>query len=345
MIVFGKNKYLLKSFKPSEFGLPTDPNDTDLIVVYQRYAHLYFIPLFSLGKIWALKRGDALFELTPEFQQFIHAVNPKLPSGWLAFSWFWLLLVGGCIFKINGCSEEKRYANAEKTAFIQTQTKLQNRFDQLQVDDYLRFKVTTVPKMGDEHTFGRVKAINGDSLVLEMASLDPIKQGYMVIKDPAKMMKYLMDFPDGQLVKVSKSALRASFCLEAANETQCAGFPLHSSTKNLFWINEISHPVALEFAVSGLYMNQKTGEVGKSIENKGLPVTILQVQSLGKFKYNGVAQPHLVEAGERFAVKGSGEMKDVLSNASFEFSCRDAKGKIHWFQVSDTAKIATKIEK
>lgn len=342
MIVFGKNKYLLKSFKPSDFGLPTDPNDTDLIVVYQQYAHLYFIPLFSLGKIWVLKRGDALFELTPEFQQLINAINPKLPSSWASYSWFWLGIVAFCLFKINGCAQEKSAASAEKASFLLEKTKLQTHFDKLQVEDYLQFDVTSDHKTGDSHTFGRVKAMTEDSLVLEMASLEPIKQGFLLMK-PAKMMQYFTDFPDGQLVKVSKSAFRASFCLK--EEPNCAGFPLHPSTKNLFWLKEITHPTPLEFAVSSLYMNQKTGEAGKSVENKGLAVTILQVRSLGKFKYNASVESPSVEAGENFVVKGMGHVNDVLYNAGFEFSCRDGKGKIHWFQVSDSSKMAMKINK
>jgi hypothetical protein len=342
MIVFGKNKYLLRSFKPSEFGLPTDPNDTDLIVVYQRYAHLYFIPLFSLGKVWALKRGDALFELTPEFHQFINAVNPKLPSGWMAYSWFWLGILGLCIFQVSTCSSEKRQVQERKEYAVQQKSTLQNRFDLLQVDDFVRFKVTADPKTGESHTFGRVKAIMGDSLALEMASLEPIKEGYKMT-EPANMMKYLIDFPDGQVINVSKSVLRAACCGDA--DEQCPGFPLHVSTKKLFWIKEISHPVALEFEVGGLYMSQKKAEVGKYITNRGLPVTILQIRSLGQFKYNEAVEPTLVETNRQFIVKGYGNANSILANTGFEFSCRDVKGKIHWFQVSDTSKMAMKIEK
>ncbi|MEN9611061.1 MAG: hypothetical protein RLZZ628_1875 [Bacteroidota bacterium] len=168
--------------------------------------------------------------------------------------------------------------------------------------------------------------------------------GYLVM-EPVKMRQYLTDFPDGQVIMVSKSALRASFCLDVAEETQCAGFPLHASTKNLFWIKEIAHPATLEFAINSLYIDKKMSEAGKYVENKGLPVTILEVRSLGKFKYNPLAAPIAVEAGGKFAVKGSGGVTEVLNDAGFEFSCRDGQGKIHWFQVGDKSNLAIEVQK
>jgi len=117
MIVFGQNHFKIKSFTQQELNLPREEAlDNIDIQVRQRYAHLFWIPFFPIGKIYGFKRqGDSnLYELPVNIKQTIkdrHSHDIKTP--WYSYSLILLALLAGLWFytssKINTINRENNF--------------------------------------------------------------------------------------------------------------------------------------------------------------------------------------------------------------------------------------------
>ncbi len=87
IIRVGWNSFTMVKLTPQEIGLNESlfqPNDR--IEGLCRYAHLIHIPFFPLGELWAIRRGNELYEITPEIQKKINDAGIKIPTPWYAFS-------------------------------------------------------------------------------------------------------------------------------------------------------------------------------------------------------------------------------------------------------------------
>ena len=102
MIVFGHNSFLLNACKPSQLGLPPELDKQYTIERRQRYFHLFWIPFFGIGKIWALRKaGDSnLYQPTAELENVLNALPIQEKTPWYTFALFFLALAGGILFFI-----------------------------------------------------------------------------------------------------------------------------------------------------------------------------------------------------------------------------------------------------
>ncbi|GCC50845.1 hypothetical protein SanaruYs_10640 [Chryseotalea sanaruensis] len=102
MIVFGHNSFTLNSCKPSQLGLPDHLDAEFTIERRQRYAHIFWIPTFGIGKIWALrkKNSDNLFQPSPELASFLQSLPLQEKTPWYTFSLPLLIVAGFILFSI-----------------------------------------------------------------------------------------------------------------------------------------------------------------------------------------------------------------------------------------------------
>jgi len=103
MIVFGHNSFLLNECKPSQLGMAPDLDAVYTIERRQRYAHLFWIPVFGIGKIWALrKRSDNnLYVPNAELERALNALPFADKTPWYTFAFLFLIMGGGLIFFIS----------------------------------------------------------------------------------------------------------------------------------------------------------------------------------------------------------------------------------------------------
>lgn len=84
-IVFGWNNFKIKSYTPYELGLTNNQNTDFTIEVRQSYFHLFWIPFFGLGKKWAIRKNDQLYELPQVYEHAIEAAKPAVKTPWYTF--------------------------------------------------------------------------------------------------------------------------------------------------------------------------------------------------------------------------------------------------------------------
>ncbi len=163
MIVYGQNHFKIKSFTPQELRLPKEEglNDID-IQVRQRYAHLFWIPFFPIGKLYCFKRlgDDNLYELPEDIKRSIqYTYEQDIKTPWYSYSLIILALSIGLWYYTENKFDEAKY---------------ENRFYLEQAEKKMMIKY---PTTGDSYSFKvynneTESSYNSTSIILQVNSYD-----------------------------------------------------------------------------------------------------------------------------------------------------------------------------
>lgn len=116
-ILYGWNSYILKRLTPEQLGATYDPSNTLTVEYRQKYAHLFFIPLFPIGRFWAVRTGGKLYEPSAELLQALNGMRVDTKQ-WV---WAWTgPLLGLIIFIFASISEKIQSRAYEKESALQT---------------------------------------------------------------------------------------------------------------------------------------------------------------------------------------------------------------------------------
>lgn len=97
---YGRRSLLMKSFQLADIGVFSDVPDFVQFELRQNYAHLYWIPLFPLGKMWCVRKADdKLYEVNEELLPLLEAL-PHPSMSWVAFLGPILLVAGYVLYKL-----------------------------------------------------------------------------------------------------------------------------------------------------------------------------------------------------------------------------------------------------
>src|SRR5690349_6696147 len=140
MIVFGHNNFRMRSYTPTELGLPPEFNAYN-IEIRQRYAHIFWIPLFPIGKIWGLRKhaDNELYEMPASVRAHVEqAVKVPTVSIW-AFTGLMLIGLVGIIGMIS--------------AYV-SQVQMESRMQEYYKEEYnAKLAIVNEPQLGDRYTF------------------------------------------------------------------------------------------------------------------------------------------------------------------------------------------------
>lgn len=135
-IVFGWYSFKIKSYKPKELGIEDEGNEDVTFEVRQKCFHLFWIPFFSLGKIYAIRRKGELYEMPDGYISFINNKD-RIRSPWYTYSIFVLVLVCYLGFlgmnKISDYNDKLRKENEYKELI----SKIDYRLNHLEVGNYI----------------------------------------------------------------------------------------------------------------------------------------------------------------------------------------------------------------
>jgi hypothetical protein len=135
-ILFGWNRFRLKSFTFQELNLPEleqFPNAT--FQVAQSYFHLFYIPVFPMGRRYDLVMNKQVYHVPPSLMKLVDPEQVKVRGKWYAWALPILaLLITFGVKASNAITENERQANATELARLQQQF-----FDNPAVGDHVRF--------------------------------------------------------------------------------------------------------------------------------------------------------------------------------------------------------------
>jgi hypothetical protein len=109
-ILFGWNTYLLKKISLEQLGIPAQQAGASF-EYRQKYFHLFFIPLFPLGRFWTVRQGGKLYHPNPELERVLDGLRPGGKHG--IWAWTGPLLGIACwlIISLMNNIEEKTGRN------------------------------------------------------------------------------------------------------------------------------------------------------------------------------------------------------------------------------------------
>ncbi len=94
MIVYGTGSFAIKRFNPADLGINELNVPGHTIEYRQKYGHLFWIPFFGIGKMWALRKPDNNLYIIPgDIEARIVAMNKPLKSPWYTYTLCWLMLL------------------------------------------------------------------------------------------------------------------------------------------------------------------------------------------------------------------------------------------------------------
>jgi len=119
-IIFGHNNFVIKRVAPKELGIEEHPHMQNAeIRLIQKFAHLYFIPVFPIGQEWILRKEGKSYVLTSDIKAVLHRNYPsRVHIG--AFALPLLLILGVIIYSISSKVSDYQY---EKRAAADLQIK------------------------------------------------------------------------------------------------------------------------------------------------------------------------------------------------------------------------------
>ncbi|MET0391640.1 MAG: hypothetical protein ABW019_00810 [Chitinophagaceae bacterium] len=168
MIVFGTGSFLLQAYDPEALGFQGMQNRGYTIELRQRYAHLFWIPFFSIGTKWVIRQGRQFYQLSPAQEQYLQSL-PAPRTKWYAFSGLILLLIALVIFLV---AEKRSAANDERAArdYFNAEIKeLKNKLNATDTSDYYK-----VDPESYQHPYVvlKVQEVKADSIVFKKVSTE-----------------------------------------------------------------------------------------------------------------------------------------------------------------------------
>jgi hypothetical protein len=140
-IVFGHRNFKIREIHPQELGL-IDNTDFN-IEIRQKYFHLYWIPFFGLGKIWAIRKNGELYELPIEYIHEIKRRNIKVRSPWYTYTLPILICMGFLIYAVNERIEKNRWREDDMKYFTEKIQTLNHDIDNPKVNEFFTLNNTT----------------------------------------------------------------------------------------------------------------------------------------------------------------------------------------------------------
>ena len=109
MIVYGWNSYLLKTVSLVELGIISNEQVDTKIEYRQKYFHLFFIPFFPIGRIWAVRQAGKLYDVNPDIKDRLQQIDTSTKHKIWAWSGLLLILGALLIYNISNSIDQKAY--------------------------------------------------------------------------------------------------------------------------------------------------------------------------------------------------------------------------------------------
>lgn len=114
MILFGWNNYNLKTVEPHELGMISKEIPDVQIQYRQKYFHLFFIPVFPLGRFWAIRKQGQMYHPPAELMQALSSIDVKTKNTLWAWTGIFIAIGAAVIFNVSEKIDSAAYASRMK---------------------------------------------------------------------------------------------------------------------------------------------------------------------------------------------------------------------------------------
>lgn len=162
-IAFGWYSFRIKSYSAKDLELDIEQWKDSSFEVRQKVFHIFWVPVFSIGKLYSLKKQGKLYDLQENIIDKIKNKG-KIGTPWYSFLLPILLiaipLIIGVYIYIAESIMKKNHYNEEKQQYAIAITDIQSKLQKLSPNAYLR--IANSEKPNTEKTFLKLIDINNN---------------------------------------------------------------------------------------------------------------------------------------------------------------------------------------
>ncbi|OQP55854.1 hypothetical protein A4H97_19860 [Niastella yeongjuensis] len=338
-IAVGWNSFKLRSFSFQDLGIAQREEFGMSIEVRQKYFHFCFIPFFSLGKIWTIRRGNQLYEVPADLQTQINASATAAAIKTPFYTYTGPLLFALIVILIVMNSNHPKYPSKEEAVklFNAEMAVLDSKRQHLTTKDFI-----TVQRLGnglsDTTIYLKIEDINGDQITVTPVEMTPPVTDAKAFEVDDEYTRHASTLPS---VKISNKQLQAAFVkdyLTSGNRQAIKkqGINLLNDGKSYIATDVVRHfgPVITRRGL-GSYGGP---ELTIGLSNTGWPATISDIKELtgnGDWSDNlnqkvGGRDPGLFGATFRlngYHIKDGQPYKIVMT-------LKDTTGQLHQYEIA-----------
>ena len=163
-VVFGWYTFKIKSYNPRDFGVEYNEKDDATFEVRQRCFHLFWIPFFGTGKVYALRSKGKLYDLPQEYIALITKQH-KHRTPFYTFSLPILVIAGLLFYLINKKFKENEGHQHLQAQYVNHLNHIDKELSRLTTNHYIKI-IDFSNYSNSNHRYLKVEAINSDSLKL-----------------------------------------------------------------------------------------------------------------------------------------------------------------------------------
>lgn len=256
-IVFGHGHFRIKKVQPHEVGLFDKEFNNITFDLQQKYAHLYWIPFFPLGKIWTVNKGDGKkYVCHPEIEQMLDQ-TPGRGGKTAIFAWsgFLAIALGLIIFSAAEKLDRMKWKRQAAVQYAQAANNLSEQIDSAAADDYFLFNL----KKPGEHAFdyGQIplKVLNTKEDAVLLGSFTAAENYNISLSDEKELTAFAQRTAIEDSFWVKKALLKKAILINEENKSGFQGITLQGYSDASFKLENIQHlagPVVHEnFAAPG----------------------------------------------------------------------------------------------
>jgi hypothetical protein len=330
-IVFGWNHFKIKTFDPYEIGLSQQEDPHLKIEVRQHYFHLFWIPFFSLGKKWAIRKNNELYEMPGVLKSTIKSRDDiKVRTPWYTYAGPLLLAIIGFGFMINEKVASYKSNQYSKKHFESQYAQNISLFRKPSPDDY--YLLTSVKGYGQK--YAKVTMLDKQHIELSYIT-NPAANAYEPAKIAALFTSYANEMQSVTLSRGDSSKLLTS---DYDKRQSLAGISLNEKNGTTYRVEKIFRldgPILKDGGYSSYLGSQ---EITMQVENEGFDATITHVEAVkGEVKWMVDELPYTLPAGKEFLLRGRGDFKKPYQ-VKFTLTLADGRAIHYLLEGEDSEK-------
>lgn len=321
-IVFGWNSFKVRSFTLPEIGIMKQPEPGLQFEVRQAYFHLFWIPMFGLGKRWVVRKGDKLYDMPDDIKVLARKSLTGIRMPWYTCAGPIMLVTAVTLFSVITMYKEaqrhKEWAKEVKDHATELTTKLQH----LTTSDFITLES---PSDGYGHgVYLKVEDIHGDTIMVTQVIAD--KDNAMEVEN--EYTKHASTLPS---VKVSYKQLLAAYSKEL-NETNSYEYLsavdlLHDDKKYIVKDVVRHYRPIVKVSSANFYKD----EITIPCQNEGWPATITEIKNVeGNIDWSEVIN-------KKFPNTLNGKNAKYRDRYKFVMTLKDSTGHIYKYEINGRA--------
>jgi hypothetical protein len=210
-IVFGWNSFKIRSFSLIDLGIVRKEYfDISSIEVRQKYFHVFWIPFFSLGKKWVVRKDDQLYEMPADLQTLVKTSSntAAIRTPFYTYTGLLLIIIGLLYIPLHDKYANYMFTRKLIKEFNINKEGLESRLQHLTTKDFI-----SVQRLGeywdDTTVYLKVEEVKGDEITVTPVEVAKPPKGYYIgaWKVEDEYIRYAGTLPS---VKISFKQLQAA---------------------------------------------------------------------------------------------------------------------------------------